>query len=47
MISYETWCQLRDCRDRQHMTLTQIAKALHLLRPKPQATFFKLAFAPA
>lgn len=30
MISYETWCQLRDYRDRQHMTLTQIAKALHL-----------------
>ena len=30
MISYETWCKIRDCRDRQHMTLGQIAKALHL-----------------
>jgi transposase len=30
MISYETWCQIRDCRDRQHMSLNQIAKALHL-----------------
>jgi transposase len=30
MISYETWCQIRDYRDRQHMTLAQIAKALHL-----------------
>jgi transposase len=30
MISYETWSQIRDCRDRQHMTLTQIATALHL-----------------
>jgi transposase len=30
MISYETWSQIRDCRDRQHMTLTQIAAALHL-----------------
>jgi len=30
MISYEIWCQIRDCRDRQHMTLRQIATALHL-----------------
>ncbi|MFC3106680.1 hypothetical protein ACFQAT_27230 [Undibacterium arcticum] len=30
MISYELWCQIRDCRDRQHMTLGQIATALHL-----------------
>lgn len=30
MISYETWCKIRDCRDRQNMSLTQIAKALHL-----------------
>lgn len=30
MISYETWCQIRDCRDRQGMTLSQIAQALHL-----------------
>jgi transposase len=30
MISYETWCRIRDYRDRQHMTVAQIAKALHL-----------------
>ena len=30
MISYELWCQIRDYRDRQHMTLGQIAKAMHL-----------------
>ena len=30
MITYETWCKIRDCRDRQNMSLTQIAKALHL-----------------
>src|ERR1017187_3125854 len=30
MISYEIWCQIRDYRDRQHMTLAQIAEALHL-----------------
>ena len=30
MISYDIWCQIRDCRDRQHMTLRQIATALHL-----------------
>ena len=30
MISYEIWCKIRDCRDRQNMSLTQIAKALHL-----------------
>ena len=30
MISYETWCQIRDYRDRQNMSLTQIAIALHL-----------------
>jgi transposase len=30
VISYEVWCQIRDCRDRQHMSLTQIAAALHL-----------------
>ena len=30
MISYETWCQIRDYRDRQGMTLSQIAKALQL-----------------
>lgn len=30
MISYELWCRIRDCRDRQHMTLAQIATALHL-----------------
>lgn len=30
MISYALWCQIRDFRDRQHMTLAQIAKALHL-----------------
>ncbi len=30
MISYEVWCQIRDCRDRQHMTLSQIATALRL-----------------
>jgi transposase len=30
MISYEIWCQIRDYRDRQHMTLGQIAAALHV-----------------
>lgn len=30
MISYETWSQIRDFRDRQHMTLSQIATALNL-----------------
>lgn len=30
MITYELWCQIRDCRDRQHMSLSQIAAALHL-----------------
>ncbi|MFZ4539698.1 hypothetical protein [Propionivibrio sp.] len=30
MISYETWCQIRDCRVRQHMTLAKIAERLHL-----------------
>ena len=30
MMSYEIWCQIRDCRDRQHMTLGQIATKLHL-----------------
>jgi transposase len=30
VISYELWCQIRDYRDRQHMTLGQIAKAMHL-----------------
>lgn len=30
MISYETWCQIRDYRDRQGLTLSQIAKALQL-----------------
>ena len=30
MISYETWCQIRDHHDRQGLTLAQIAKALCL-----------------
>lgn len=30
MISYEIWCQIRDCRDRQGLTLAQTATALHL-----------------
>ncbi len=30
MISYETWCRIRDCRDRQGMTLSQIATKLQL-----------------
>jgi transposase len=30
MISYEAWCQLRHYRDQQHMSLTQIAKLMHL-----------------
>ena len=30
MISYEIWCKIRDYRDRQNMSLTQIAKALNL-----------------
>ena len=30
MISYEIWCQIRDYRDRQGLTLNQIAKALQL-----------------
>ncbi len=30
MISYEIWCKIRDCLDRQHMSLTQTAIALHL-----------------
>jgi len=30
MIAYETWCQIRDYRDREGMTLSQIAQALHL-----------------
>lgn len=30
MISYETWCKILDYRDRQGMTLSQIAQALHL-----------------
>lgn len=30
MISYEIWCQIRDCLDRQHMSQAQIATTLHL-----------------
>lgn len=30
MISYEIWSKIRDCRDRQHMSLAQIAEELHL-----------------
>jgi transposase len=30
MISYEVWSQIRDCRDREHLSLTQTAKKLKL-----------------
>ncbi len=30
MISYEIWCRIQDCRERQGMSLTQTAKALRL-----------------
>ena len=30
MITYETWCRICDYRDKQGMTLAQIAKALNL-----------------
>jgi transposase len=30
MISYEIWCQIRDCLDRQHMSQAQIATTLNL-----------------
>lgn len=32
MIDYETYCQIRDCRDRQHLTISQTARALGLHR---------------
>lgn len=41
MISYETWCKIRDCRDRQHMKLGQIAKALHL-HPRTVASWARM-----
>ena len=30
MIDYETFCKIRDCRERQHLTVAQTARALHL-----------------
>jgi transposase len=30
MIDYDTWCQIRDCRERQHLTMAQTAGALKL-----------------
>ena len=32
MIDYETYCRIRDCRDRQHLTISQTARALGLHR---------------
>jgi transcriptional regulator with XRE-family HTH domain len=31
VIDYETFARIRDCRDRQGLTITQIARALGLL----------------
>jgi len=30
VIDYETFCKIRDCRERQHLTVAQTARALHL-----------------
>jgi transposase-like protein len=30
MIDYETYCQIRDCHERQQLTLAQTARALGL-----------------
>ena len=30
MIDYETFCKIHDCRERQHLTAAQTARALHL-----------------
>ncbi|HXW31313.1 MAG TPA: IS21 family transposase [Xanthobacteraceae bacterium] len=30
MIDYETFCKIRDCRERQRLTVAQTARALHL-----------------
>jgi transposase len=32
VIDYETYCRMRDCRDRQHLTISQTARALGLNR---------------
>jgi transposase len=41
MISYEIWSKIRDCRDRQHMSLAQVAKELHL-HPRTVSTWADL-----
>jgi transposase len=41
MIDYATWCQIKDCRDRQHLNIAQIAAALKL-HPQTVATWAKL-----
>jgi transposase len=30
VIDYETFCKIRDCRERQRLTVAQTARALHL-----------------
>ena len=30
MLDYEAYCKIRDCHDRQHLTITQTARALGL-----------------
>ena len=42
MITYELWSQIRDCRDRQHLTLSQTAAALHL-HHRTVSTWAKMA----
>ena len=41
MIDYETWCKIRDCRDRQRLNIGQTAAALKL-HPRTVAAWLKL-----
>jgi hypothetical protein len=38
VIDYETFCKIHDCRERQHLTVAQTARALHL-HPRTVGTF--------
>jgi transposase len=40
MLDYETYCKIRDCHERQHLTITQTARALGL-HPQTVAKWVK------
>ncbi|MGF6871153.1 IS21 family transposase [Paraburkholderia sp. MM5477-R1] len=42
MLDYETYCKIRDCHDRQHLTITQTARALGL-HPQTVSKWLKAA----